>query len=998
MNEIQGYNINAGLSLEYHQIHFKISLNQTSWTEEDNLKINGTLDLKTFLKGLKHLDLTYEIYKQGADIESSIIIRKNSLEIVHLYAEGRIQTNKGSLNMRLQYKFSTSGTVEATLEYKRKSATYIIKSNIITEELHISADTKFKFYPHPKLDLRILNKKLSPLTLRIFYENSDMKKVFKTELKQPNTQIAGLNLQYSFNSKNDIKLISRGKYFLNAVEFDIIRTNTSSNFATNLFIENESIFLARLDYSLEKMETMSNTTIRGKLQSKYNLPKITILQEELCSPSLNITESLLFYDDTEAKMTIRSESEMENSFVNLFLINTNIEVFTRGRLKLAGHKTEDRAENILEFQINEKHFSLETQHNLPSPSSISVRLSGPWSAVSLEAEMRNLRGGHSYSLRLQDPGDRVTEVNVQTATHGHNWKILATMKTPLFEEIQLSLEVKFDNPLSFMFNCRGSETSLNYFQASGEFISKPREIGWNVRLLSDVEHSTPHLDMRANIKFDRDVMEMVQEKILGGLILNLQIRRNYIEIFAMELNYVPSVSSHSIEMITRSHTGHSLHFLSSLDSRELKANLILNQQNIFGMKVLLEYDQHLQFRSSIDCPSFSWKKFGVNVLIKSSNISVEMYKNEKKFEFSGTYTFQIGFISAAVLVKSSFHSFGEILFDISIDLKSGKIEMSGQGDNSRHVLHLQAEFKQNSGWLTAEANLPVLGILSKDIFLHYQYDINESSWLFEAKFGEENLDGKLTIGKDSVRFNVNTPFRNYEEIQFTVRGVNTHTSTQVFLAVNQNNFNLTATFTSSLLILDFSSTLEFMKNAYLLLNYRDNHYQVLLTYNDNNITVSFSPGSPRLKMNLEAKYKSVYLKFHHQQLTDQPTFQSSAALRLKGRTFGFSVNKTEGGIKGSVFTPSLGRKSFEMSWKMNDFMFSLKDNDKELFYTATKYQFGHWVGKLETILIIGYLDIDRLELSTDYMLLRKGSYKMKKKQCQIHFYLDFFFIFETLYL
>ena len=108
------------------------------------------------------------------------------------------------------------------------------------------------------------------------------------------------------------------------------------------------------------------------------------------------------------------------------------------------------------------------------------------------------------------------------------------MKTPLFEEIQLSLEVKFDNPLSFMFNCRGSETSINYFQASGEFISKPREIGWNVRLLSDVEHSTPHLEMRANMKFDRDVMEMVQEKILGGLILNLQIRRNYIEIFAMD--------------------------------------------------------------------------------------------------------------------------------------------------------------------------------------------------------------------------------------------------------------------------------------------------------------------------------------------------------------------------------------------------------------------------------------------------------------------------------
>ena len=61
-----------------------------------------------------------------------------------------------------------------------------------------------------------------------------------------------------------------------------------------------------------KVHDRINTKIRGKLQSKYNLPKVSYLKEEESSHLLNITKFIFFYDDLEANLTLQSQTAGPN--------------------------------------------------------------------------------------------------------------------------------------------------------------------------------------------------------------------------------------------------------------------------------------------------------------------------------------------------------------------------------------------------------------------------------------------------------------------------------------------------------------------------------------------------------------------------------------------------------------------------------------------------------------------------------------------------------------
>ena len=475
LNHNEDHKLNALLLLKYQDIYLSISLNQTSFQNHDDLNINGTLTLKTFLKECKHVELSYEIKKMGSDLKSVIYLKQNSMERIQLYINGIIHANNVSLNLILNQNFSRKSSVEAKFEYKRTLSTFFIRSNISTDGIEILTDSKFKFYPFLKMKIKILTKKFSPASLRIYLENSDMKKVFKSELKHQNTQIAAFDFQYSFQSMENIKVIARGKYFLNKIEFDFIKRRILNSFVVNLFIENETIFLATYNWNLEKFDDRINTKIRGKLQSKYNLPKVFYSKEEEISQSQNITKLVFSYDDLEANMTL-SQTVGPNCLENLYLINTNIEIIRDGKLQIIGNQTDELGGHLVNINLNDKLISIYLEHNLPTPSSLSIRLDGPWGSVELQGQFFNRVGGCNYRLTLKDTKAQITEINVDWSSNQQNMKMLVIIKTPLFEEVELLFELKKDNRLAFLFLCKGSQTYLNYVKVSGEIMRTQRAI------------------------------------------------------------------------------------------------------------------------------------------------------------------------------------------------------------------------------------------------------------------------------------------------------------------------------------------------------------------------------------------------------------------------------------------------------------------------------------------------------------------------------------------
>ena len=831
--------MNAVLLLRYQQIYLSINLNQTTLKNQDDLNINGTLTLETFLKGCKHVELSYEIKKIGSDLKSFIYLRQNSIERIQMCINGIMHANNVSLNLILNHNFSRNRSVEAKFEYKKTLSNFFIRSNISTDGIEILTDSKLKLYPFLKMKIKILSKKFSPASLQIYFENSDLKNVFKSELKHQNTQIAGFYFQYSFQSMENVKLIARGKYFLNKIEFDFIKRNTLNSFVANLFIENETIFLATYHWDLVKVSDRINTKIRGKLQSKYNLPKISYLKEEESSHSLNNTKFIFTYDDLEANMSILSQTVSPHCMENLYLINTNIEIVREGKLHLIGNKTDELESHISYVKLNDKFISIYLEHNLSIPRSLSIRLEGPWGKVELQGEVFSRNGGYNYRLTLKDTKDQITEINVEFASNQDNMKLLVILRTPLFEDVELLFELKKENRVAFLFLCKGSQSYLNYAKVSGEIFRTPSAISWNIKILSEhFVHFIPDLEIIGGIQHDPDFLKMALIEKLDGFMLTFQIKSNTFEIKnSFQLTYNINVNTHLIEMKTTRNENQYIDFTVSANmiSKELKANFSLNKENIFAMNVLLEDGQSFKFRANFVCPTLEWKQFGVHVSINpSSSLSVEVYRNEKKIEFSGSYTNQDSFVSATASVQSSFHNFGKLSFHVSIDLNLGKIEVLGLGEDRIHQLNMKIELKQNIFKLTTTINLPVLGIFNKEIFLFFRYDVRESSCLFEAKFDEDILNGKIYIKEDSLKLNITTPFRNYEDISIFVREGDT--KLESILVVNQNNFTIFAVYNSTMLLLDFSSTVECVKKTYFRLSYRDN---IVFSYNNNIFKMNF---------------------------------------------------------------------------------------------------------------------------------------------------------------
>ena len=169
-----------------------------------------------------------------------------------------------------------------------------------------------------------------------------------------------------------------------------------------------------------------------------------------------------------------------------------------------------------------------------------------------------------------------------------------------------------------------------------------------------------------------------------------------------------------------------------------------------------------------------------------------------------------------------------------MDWNLGKFSVSGLGEDRIHLFEMKARLKQNVFNLTTTVNLPVLGIFNKKIFLYFGYDSKESSCLFEAKFDEDILNGIIHIKVDSIELKVTTPFQNYEDISFFVR--EDDTMLESILVVNHNNYSVFTVCNSSMLLLEFSSTVDFMKKIFLRSSYKDN---ITIVYNNNSFMMNF---------------------------------------------------------------------------------------------------------------------------------------------------------------
>ena len=111
-----------------------------------------------------------------------------------------------------------------------------------------------------------------------------------------------------------------------------------------------------------------------------------------------------------------------------------------------------------------------------------------------------------------------------------------------------------------------------------------------MKILSDVEHLVPDIEIIGVIQLNPEFFKVLQIEKLDGFVLNFQIKSNTLKIKnTFQFTYKIDLDTHLIEMKTTRNENQLLDFIVSVNmiSKRLKANLTLNQENIFAMNVLL---------------------------------------------------------------------------------------------------------------------------------------------------------------------------------------------------------------------------------------------------------------------------------------------------------------------------------------------------------------------------------------------------------------------------
>ena len=111
-----------------------------------------------------------------------------------------------------------------------------------------------------------------------------------------------------------------------------------------------------------------------------------------------------------------------------------------------------------------------------------------------------------------------------------------------------------------------------------------------MKLLSDVQQLIPDIEIIGGIQLDPEFVEVARLEKLDGFMLTFQIKSNTLKIKnTFQFTYKIDLDTHLIEMKTTRNENQLLDFIVSVNmiSQQLRANLTLNQENIFAMNVLL---------------------------------------------------------------------------------------------------------------------------------------------------------------------------------------------------------------------------------------------------------------------------------------------------------------------------------------------------------------------------------------------------------------------------
>ena len=949
--------------LQYHEKYVKFSLNQTrAYNNNDEKNFNGSFFLKSHLSWIKFIEGKYEIIIKSRNIYAKFNIDKDSRSI-ETVIEGKIDVNNVNVDFSINHNFRGKIPIFGKIEYRTKPEATLIRVGIKYASRDIVVTTKILKESKTMFDFSIESKKFEPGRFRIKYESEEKKKIFKSELKYQNSQIAGCNFQINFKSFHDFLFIAKSKFQQNAFEFDIINNISSELLFVNVFIDNESILHAK--YEKQKAPSLEN--IKLKLSSSFEfLHDIDFHGKIINGEEEHITRLQLKLNDFDGNMEIKTCDTMVhhyNSSIQNITIQTNLNILRRSNIYLNTTSKGNESVQTIHFKINDKYLK------------VCWDIKFDASMVTLQINIESLKGHHSlnwinswnnakhkYNLIFQDNNGKETSMVITYLQQGKRHKLTNYVITPFIEDLELKVEYDEVDFLCLA-SLTGIKSSEDFLKFEATSIFDDEKTIFNSNFYSYWTSRTEiHIELTGKI---------VDWNSQNNGSVRLNVKHNDTDILKADILLHSNTKSKDINInisnISKQYGNINFCMTSDAETNGLYIILKVNEDVYFEVKMSYKIAETNNISLFLHFPYLKWNNVKCSIGLRKEwdTFSILLQTSTKFISFDGSYAFDEKKISAIGSLNSTFQLIKNFKLDFLMDIAKKRIFLEIVSEDLSHSIMLESHLNQTYANLILVSELPFLFPEKKEVDI--QIIFRGSQYGFSAIFNNDVIIGNVSFIEESLlNINLQTPFPGLEKVVVSANYIDLK---MFHVEINEEYMNGTFIYGNSYLELNISSSFESFHTVKLGLKYENN---LKLSMKLNEVIINtFLKFYDWKKINFEIMVATeeidVSFMYEHNLIKNQ--MELSVLIIYENKTYSYKVKLEEYKVEVQTTSPFYTLKEIKCFWDKNDLKFQIISNNKEFLTISLKHSNeDSLVGKLDVTIFIDIFDLKNTNLILNYSL------------------------------
>ena len=956
------------IHLKYHEKFMAVSLNQIHSKVDENHSFKGLFFVKSHFQWIKWLEGTYDVVFDGENLTADLKIKKDYAEL-KLNLKGKISHSNISLDYRIDHNVGSREAVFGKIEHKRRNSVITFRSSIKHGSKDIVIRMKYENEIDPKFDLDIESKGLYPARLRIRYNGKLNKKVFKSELKYQNNQLAGCNFQYSYESSDNILFIAKTKFQQNAIELDINVKNSSSLLYMNLFLENRSILLMKYENKNEH----NKNSLYAKLFSIFNfLHDFELDCNSYHLKDENKTAVSLKLNDFVGTLDLIDKSRDQDS--RIILVSTNLDVIKNGKLEMRSSQEFNESIKSINCQLNEISFKIILKsEKIKELHKYQIQVEGEWGEILIITEV--LLGNKKFEAKIEliDSVKRSTVIQTKYHESENKRKLLIIINTPFTDAMEVVGE---QEGYSIFLQIKESKSSTIYGRAKMNIETSDDNI-----LITSSFASYWTQDYKINIQIIGRINEMLEFRYVPSISLMMEIKRKNLNIFSTAFMIQSIQLVHSINIRVKT-------LYPEYEDIEITARADMNNKAI-SLKMMISESLYFALISSyskqnghsvflnVELPIFGWNSIGCNITLDRNwnKLLLSVNDLQKFFILNTSYGYNSGNLMMNMHLNSTFTTFKTMDITADMNLESRIVVVTLKTDDNSHDFYLDGKMKKEYGELRINALLPQLFQGRKEISIRFEFE--DSRYKINASFDGEEIEGIFILtNTDDASLSLRTPFDGFENINATIK-FEEENLTAFNLKVNDIYFNGSFLYNSKIFTFKLQSSLETIKQLKIELQYK-NIFDV--TKSGINLILDVDSNGSQFLLKLESKQekslevsirKDAYkIGFKHQHnIYEHNTFKTSIIYENDMEVYFILLYSEQSRILMETRAPFFNHVKIEIQYVLLDLKLNVEYANKDILTAECNYNFiREWIGDFELSFFMDVMNMKKIRLKSNYTL------------------------------